>query len=606
MSIFDEWISAASSGFSSLSDLIGGGFGQGLNFAIDSGVTVGNAVAGGAAVVLTSTSGGFAYAVDFAKTSATKTAQWSTSAAGDVRDFSIEAYEEIKAQVPELLELILNLVRASPPELGPYDPIARTVMMAMFSPAGVASWERDAVSKSYTMAFDFRGTATCTPFVANAFAGIYVDNTGQWGFFAHAGVGGTVALTPNVSLNIDLWMINGGRDAYSRQYFMPGLVAKIPLPEGGSFTIGGNALLSDTLDYRGFRATTGFSLIASDIPVAPDTGPSRSSLVSTTMTKRGPTYDAALRAARNPGAEGEIVATATRAALPFVAKPGAYYYIQCKSSKKFLGVPAASTADGAELVQLTWTGASSQRFRFDDAGENSFFIVPQHAPTKALDVREASTSPTARILQYQRHGGDNQRWELVLAKDGWYHLTARHSGQVLDVDHGSGADLAAILQYPWHGGDNQKFRFVEAIDQDKWRWCKRCSHLFYAGNTPSVCPAGGAHDPSASGAYLLSIVPLGYDGALTQDHWRWCRRCSVLSYGGGVGKCAAAGGAPHDTAGSANYVVRGAGTPVPFTTQDNWRWCNRCQGVFFGGVPGVCTAGGAHTAGTTNYTVRTG
>lgn len=38
--------------------------------------------------------------------------------------------------------------------------------------------------------------------------------------------------------------------------------------------------------------------------------------------------------------------------------------------------------------------------------------------------------------------------------------------------------------------------------------------------------------------------------------------------------------------------------------QDNWRWCNKCQGMFFAGNPtkGVCPAGGEHSLeGSGNY-----
>ena len=32
------------------------------------------------------------------------------------------------------------------------------------------------------------------------------------------------------------------------------------------------------------------------------------------------------------------------------------------------------------------------------------------------------------------------------------------------------------------------------------------------------------------------------------------------------------------------------------TAQDNWRWCNKCQGLAFAGFPsqGACPAGGLH------------
>jgi hypothetical protein len=37
--------------------------------------------------------------------------------------------------------------------------------------------------------------------------------------------------------------------------------------------------------------------------------------------------------------------------------------------------------------------------------------------------------------------------------------------------------------------------------------------------------------------------------------------------------------------------------PIAGSSQGNWRWCNRCQGLFYGGnVAGSrCPAGGAHT-----------
>jgi hypothetical protein len=38
-------------------------------------------------------------------------------------------------------------------------------------------------------------------------------------------------------------------------------------------------------------------------------------------------------------------------------------------------------------------------------------------------------------------------------------------------------------------------------------------------------------------------------------------------------------------------------------TQDNWRWCDKCQGLFWGGnaAKSRCPAGGAHAAGSWNY-----
>lgn len=606
-----NFLSTITGGLTSLGNILGDSFGKGLNIVATAGTTAGAAIGDGAAVTLRGASGGIGYIVDYAKATPAQSSQWASTAAGSVQDFSLDAYEEAKTGAKAALDFILNALQSSLPELGPYDPRARLVMMALVSPSGVSSWERDAVSKGYTMAIDFCATANCAPVGGVSFAGIYVDKTGQWGFFAQAGAGSSLALTPNMTVNIELWMVFGGRDRFGGKCYMPGLVGTIPLPDGGAIKGGVNIVLTTGGDFLGFRVTTGLALIASDAPIAPDAGPSKTSMISTQLAKRAPSQDVALRAARNPAGAASLVVAAARAALPFVANPGATYYIQCKGSGKFLDVPGASAGD-VDIVQFAWTGAANQRFRFIDAGDNTFYIQPAHInlpamfKPKTLDVRGASGGEGARIMQYQRTGGDNQRWQIQPGKNGWYYLLAKHSGMALDVDHASNADLAAILQYPWHGNDNQQFRFIEAIDQPGWAWCRRCSHIFHTGTKPGACPAGGAHDPSGSAPYQMFIAPVGSTAALPQDCWRWCKNCAVLSFGGGVGKCPANAGRPHDTALTSNYVIRVAGVPVPYNQQDQWRYCDRCQGLFHGGTPGVCTAGGAHKAGATNYVLRIG
>ncbi len=62
--------------------------------------------------------------------------------------------------------------------------------------------------------------------------------------------------------------------------------------------------------------------------------------------------------------------------------------------------------------------------------------------------------------------------------------------------------------------------------------------------------------------------------------------------------------AAHDKAGSGNYsLIHNAGLAPG--QQSDWRWCNKCQGLFFGGNPNpVCPAGGGHVkVGSGNYSL---
>lgn len=138
--------------------------------------------------------------------------------------------------------------------------------------------------------------------------------------------------------------------------------------------------------------------------------------------------------------------------------------------------------------------------------------------------------------------------------------------------------------------------------QSDWRWCDKCSNLNFApNNARSVCPAGQTHN-TASANYTLFPHRSRYIG---QPGWGWCNKCQGLCHGGGAQTGACPAGGAHDRTDSPGYLLwapennQGPGAPRDFNAQDNWRWCNRCYGLFHGGAPGRCPApgGGPHNSG---------
>jgi hypothetical protein len=78
-----------------------------------------------------------------------------------------------------------------------------------------------------------------------------------------------------------------------------------------------------------------------------------------------------------------------------------------------------------------------------------------------------------------------------------------------------------------------------------------------------------------------------------QGSWRWCHKCQGLFYGGHSTSRCPAGGA-HENVGSFNYHLAHNLAPTA-GWQGNWRWCGKCQGLFYGGhSSSVCPSGGAH------------
>jgi hypothetical protein len=136
--------------------------------------------------------------------------------------------------------------------------------------------------------------------------------------------------------------------------------------------------------------------------------------------------------------------------------------------------------------------------------------------------------------------------------------------------------------------------------QNNWRWCNKCQGLWFGPNAAqSTCPEGGTHSQTGSGNYSLvdnaSPAPANH-----QNSWRWCNKCQGLWFGPNAAQSTCPEGGTHSQTGSGNYsLAHNAGSG-----QANWRWCSKCQGLWFGpnAAQSTCPEGGTHSsAGSGNY-----
>jgi hypothetical protein len=89
---------------------------------------------------------------------------------------------------------------------------------------------------------------------------------------------------------------------------------------------------------------------------------------------------------------------------------------------------------------------------------------------------------------------------------------------------------------------------------------------------------------------------------MLQGGWRWCPKCQGLFYFGSrftphFGRCPAGG--QHTNTNSFSYYLLCNPDPSAggFTgTQPGWRWCQKCQGLAYimNGVVGRCPSSGSH------------
>jgi uncharacterized repeat protein (TIGR01451 family) len=152
------------------------------------------------------------------------------------------------------------------------------------------------------------------------------------------------------------------------------------------------------------------------------------------------------------------------------------------------------------------------------------------------------------------------------------------------------------------------FTVTVSLEQPGWKWCHKCEGLFYGPQQAvSRCPEdGGTHDGTYSWDYSLFHTQAQFSG---QADWKWCHKCKGLFYGPQqpFSRCPATG--THDGTYSWSYYLpsQQTGSSVPFTTQEQWRWCHKCRGLFYGphAALSFCPATGRHeVGGSWNYKLK--
>eukprot|EP00455_Lapot_gusevi_P054960 TRINITY_DN88_c0_g1_i1.p2 TRINITY_DN88_c0_g1~~TRINITY_DN88_c0_g1_i1.p2 ORF type:complete len:149 (+),score=50.73 TRINITY_DN88_c0_g1_i1:77-523(+) len=135
------------------------------------------------------------------------------------------------------------------------------------------------------------------------------------------------------------------------------------------------------------------------------------------------------------------------------------YEIQIVHSGKFLDVEGSSDANCARVIQYPRTGGENQRFLIEHHSGPWYVIYPEHVDDeKAFDVDGGSRDNEAQIISYDYHGGDNQLFCFEPDHHGSYFIKNKHSGKYLDISGGSTDDCVGVIQYAFNGNNNQKFR----------------------------------------------------------------------------------------------------------------------------------------------------
>ena len=102
----------------------------------------------------------------------------------------------------------------------------------------------------------------------------------------------------------------------------------------------------------------------------------------------------------------------------------------------------------------------------------------------------------------------------------------------------------------------------EPNTQMNWFFCRKCFGLFFVatGGDPGTCARdGGGHDSTGSlNFHLPHDIPVTQGN---QRDWRFCHKCSLLYFGGNPGHCVKGGS--HEQINSFDFVLPLGGEFIP-------------------------------------------
>ena len=112
--------------------------------------------------------------------------------------------------------------------------------------------------------------------------------------------------------------------------------------------------------------------------------------------------------------------------------------------------------------------------------------------------------------------------------------------------------------------------------QTEWRFCKKCSVMFYNGfNSKGSCPSDG--NQHAADGFDFHLPHDGPETDHAQRNWAFCRKCFAMHWSPAAIQVCNLGGR-HDATGSLNFVLP-HGTPETPKRPGWWRFCKKCSNM---------------------------
>jgi hypothetical protein len=253
-----------------------------------------------------------------------------------------------------------------------------------------------------------------------------------------------------------------------------------------------------------------------------------------------------------------------------------WYVLVNRNSGKVLDGRAFATNDGAPVVQWGRHGGNNQQWRFIDAGDG-YYRLQNRNSGKILDNNRWSKTAGTDMVQWSDLNRSNQQFKVAESSGGYVRLINRFSGLAVEVDSASKADGGKVVQYWDWGGSNQQWQLVPVGSTGT-----AAGGGTTTSQTPSGTPSPSASSPAASGSSSTT---------------RFLGSSTVLV--GGSMNDTSADAAPFD----ARYVYLHS---QPASSSD-WYTASKCQVAWkswWGCWPGETTAPGYYVSWWDNHVAQ--
>jgi len=140
--------------------------------------------------------------------------------------------------------------------------------------------------------------------------------------------------------------------------------------------------------------------------------------------------------------------------------PSGYKALVARNSNKCIDIFGAEKEAGANVQQYDCHGKDNQAFEFVNEKDGWFQIKAKDSGL-CLDVQGYSNENGANIIQWdcKSRNSENQQFQMVNQGGGWYSLKAKHSNHCLDINAASMDNGANLEQYQCNNQGNQQFKF---------------------------------------------------------------------------------------------------------------------------------------------------